>query len=281
MKLLKWILHPVSIVLIVLALAIYINRAALFAPDEEPVKTASLEAPTPQAEAPQATVEEEKVAAAQPPAITPPEQEPAAAPEPTPPAAAVVEKGVTEEAVVAEVAVSEPAAPEEIAVVVQESEVAEEPKVAVVEEVTDVAVVTEPSSEEQPATTAAEPVAEPPSQQMMEAEKSEAAATLTPQEVQRRLFEARRAAWQGNFDEAEKNYLELIEMFPHNFDLYGELGDLYLRSRAPDKAIEAYSHAAMLLYQSGRKGMAWQVVNFIHRISPEKASELRDRLRER
>ena len=89
---------------------------------------------------------------------------------------------------------------------------------------------------------------------------------------------ARRAAWDGNSDAAVENYRALVNMQPGNYDAYGEMGNVLMQQGDTQGAIEAYSHAALLLGKSGYPQAAWHVMNIVARFDQAKAQQLHETL---
>jgi tetratricopeptide (TPR) repeat protein len=296
MKILKWVVHPLFILLIIIAIAIYINRGELFSKNGDVAVVANKTVDTTQpvdTDPVKETANDDAVV-----------QSPAVVSEPSSQALATEEKEhVVAEAVDAQPAETQKAIADNTGPVEgQGGLVAEQTGLATasIEEAQEpAAVATGSSAAGQPddnavvAEAAVAEVSTPTETETSEItpafeEKSEATGTAvvdntesTIEEARRLQFEARRAAFQGDLDAAESSYHKLIEIQPHNINAYGQLGDIYLRKQDMEKAVEAYSNAAELLYKSRRRGMAWRVLNYIGRISPEKAQELRSRLLER
>lgn len=91
---------------------------------------------------------------------------------------------------------------------------------------------------------------------------------------------ARRAAWEGNTEQAVEHYRALIALQPENFDAYGELGNVLLRRGDNEAAAEAYAEAAMLLTRSNYPQVAWRVLDIVSRLDQERASRLYQAMRE-
>lgn len=291
MKLLKLVVHPLFILLIIVAVAIYINRAELLNKiDDVPWISKETADSAQQEEAGEteetATAEKESPQQVDTPvAVT---SEPATE---TETAIQPVEVAETQP-------VAEPSVTAEMAEPVQQAEgvsaAAEAKKPAVETTEKTVSITSDVQGEEvvKPETTVAEatqaPVVAPAEEKPAAEKKGEETATASADEapisiddVQQLQIEARRSLFQGDLAAAESIHHKLIEQQPHNIDAYGQLGDIYLKKGDKEKAVEAYSHAAELLYKSRRRGMAWRVLDYIERISPEKARELRSRLMER
>ncbi len=86
--------------------------------------------------------------------------------------------------------------------------------------------------------------------------------------------QARFAAWQGDYASSIKHYRLLVVQQPDNYDAYGEMGNVLLHSGDRDGAAEAYYQAALLLNDTPHHMMAWQLLNLLAWLSPEKADKL-------
>jgi len=91
---------------------------------------------------------------------------------------------------------------------------------------------------------------------------------------------ARRAAWAGKSEAAVEHYRALIALQPDNYDAYGELGNVLLRQGEREAAAEAYYQAAMRLTRSNYPQVAWRVLDIVSRLDQEKASQLYQAMRE-
>jgi tetratricopeptide (TPR) repeat protein len=91
---------------------------------------------------------------------------------------------------------------------------------------------------------------------------------------------ARRAAWEGNPEQAVEHYRALIALQPDNYDAHGELGNVLLRRGDSEAAAEAYAEAAMLLTRSNYPQVAWRVLEIVSRLDQERASRLYQAMRE-
>lgn len=91
--------------------------------------------------------------------------------------------------------------------------------------------------------------------------------------------EARRAAWEGNNDKAIAQYRSLIALQPGNFDAFGEMGNVLLRKGDREAAVDAYYQAAMLLSKAGYPQGAWRVLDIVAHLDQKKAQELYQAIR--
>lgn len=90
---------------------------------------------------------------------------------------------------------------------------------------------------------------------------------------------ARRSAWQGDSQLAIEKYRSLIAIQPDNYDAYGELGNVLLRNGDTDAAVDAYYQAALLLSQSHYPQVAWRVLDIVSRLDQKKGQELYEAMR--
>lgn len=270
MKILKLLVHPLVVLVVIIAIAIYFNRADLLSTIEK--FKASHETSSEQQTAMVESGESESTAKQ--------DVQPAEVDEKN-----VIEKPEPAEAAVAIIAADDgnKEQPVEDAhdggstqpVIVSDEQIISKQDDSITTDMTEEPVVAESSEQQQAYGETLETVPDTPS------DDAAGSAPMSAEALQQMSFEARRAAYQGNFVEAEKNYQIIIESQPHNYDAYGALGDIYMKMGSVDKAVEAYSNATELLFKSNRKNMAWRVLNYIGRISPEKARELHSRLYER
>lgn len=91
---------------------------------------------------------------------------------------------------------------------------------------------------------------------------------------------ARLAAWNGEAESAIESYRALIALQPANYDAYGEMGNVLLRKGDTEAAAEAYYQAALLLTKSDYPQVAWRVLDIVSRLDQEKASELYQAIRQ-
>lgn len=91
---------------------------------------------------------------------------------------------------------------------------------------------------------------------------------------------ARSAAWAGDFELAVKQYRTLIEQQPDNYDAYGEMGNVLLRSGDKDAAVDAYAEAALLLAKSKYPQVAWRVLEIVSQLDRERADTLYQKIRD-
>lgn len=87
---------------------------------------------------------------------------------------------------------------------------------------------------------------------------------------------ARTAVWQGDLGGAILQYQALIAAQPDNYDAYGEMGNVLLAQSNVTAAVEAYVSAARLIQKSGNREMAYRLVNVISKLDAEQARALYD-----
>lgn len=88
--------------------------------------------------------------------------------------------------------------------------------------------------------------------------------------------DARAAVWQGDLDSAVAQYRALVAMQPENFDAYGEMGNVLLAQSDVAAAVEAYATAARLIRQAGNLEMAWRVAAIVAQLDEEQGRNLYD-----
>jgi len=275
-RLLKWLFQPTYILLIIVLVALYVNREAIF-PEEvaESLEAEALiakaedvieqlrngvaqsiaEAPQTEATstsvAPQGLVSERDTAddAGASPAETVAEDKPTTV--------AVAEDHVTVATPVEENVVAESSAEAAMATTDTQSPLAVAPGVPQTssDEALEEGVETEPLLPIVPPAPVV-PVASAPAQAL-------------------ELWQAARAAvWQGDLDGASRHYHELIALQPQNFDAYGELGNVLLAQNNVPAAIEAYASAARLIRDTGNIEMAYRVVSIVATLDEGRANAL-------
>ncbi len=123
-----------------------------------------------------------------------------------------------------------------------------------------------------------------------QAQQTQAGSVASPQEGEKtasfdwsRSFQllemARRAARSGRIQEAIEGFRASADAHPENFIALEELGSLYLYALGDTgEAVGAYSEAAVRVAQLGYYGRAAQLLEFIARLDPQRALELRKRL---
>lgn len=75
--------------------------------------------------------------------------------------------------------------------------------------------------------------------------------------------EARSAVWQGDLGQAVAYYSQLIALQPENYDAHGEMGNVLLAQGSIPAAIDAYADAARLIHRSGHTRMAYRVASVV------------------
>jgi predicted negative regulator of RcsB-dependent stress response len=122
-----------------------------------------------------------------------------------------------------------------------------------------------PATEEQPTAQPAAPT-------------ETAAATAETESTPATLQEARMAAWKGQWDKAEAAYRQLQQENPEDFNIHGELGNLYYMQRKGKEAAEAYYQAATLLAAQGYQRDAMRLMQIIRRLDPALGNKLQQEL---
>ncbi len=85
--------------------------------------------------------------------------------------------------------------------------------------------------------------------------------------------EARNLFWQGSKD-TQAAYEKLIEAYPDNADLVGELGNVYYRDGEPLKAADMYFKAGELFIAAKNYDRARDMAAILVKLAPQKAKEL-------
>lgn len=290
MRVLKWLFQPVYLLLIIVLVALYVNRESIFPEEvteslevealsdkvESLVERLRSEQDQPVAEVQSAAVESESAA---------PEVEAAVAsispadaralPQPTQPEPVVEQEtpvaGITEEApsdipqsapsseavesVVAEIAAADDTVPTVNSLSAPEADISQPPV-----EAADVAGAV---SNEAPAVNETadtnDSIGVPPAQAM------------PPLAI---WGAARTAVWQGDLDSAVAHYRQLIDLQPDNFDAYGEMGNVLLAQSDTAAALGAYVSAARLIHKAGYREMAFRLASVVAGMDDERGREL-------
>ncbi len=243
MRVLKWLFHPVYLLIIIVIFALYVNRDALFS--EEVAESLEVEALVSKvdelAERLRSDAEAEPTTAL--PEIAETE---------------VADKSVNEASdAVAEVASSP--VPEATESVTDESASVAE---SVAEESAPVAEVVSAVSNAESTSLQSESQLEPLAV-VTEIESSTVpgeVAVASPLSVWQ---SARAAVWQGDLSGAVAQYRQLVAQQPDNYDAYGEMGNVLLAQSDVAAAVDAYVKAARLIHQSGNQRMARHLVGVV------------------
>ncbi len=258
MRVLKWLFHPVYLLLIIVIFALYVNREVLFSEEvAESLEVAALVAKVDElAERlrSEAVVETSAITTAEPDVTEPlaaPQGETVAEVSGDEEAVAVVPAEVTVVPVIqAPVADVVPAVSGE-GLAGSQSAVAQlgvnEKNEKVPEQVVVTSTVEQGAPEPLPPATVDAPVTP----------IVPAASSLST------WREARAAVWQGNLDGAVAYYRQLIALQPDNYDAYGEMGNVLLAQSDVAAAVEAYVAAARLIRKSGNQAMARRLVGVV------------------
>jgi TolA-binding protein len=86
---------------------------------------------------------------------------------------------------------------------------------------------------------------------------------------------ARRAFWNGEFEEAEASYMALVSRYPADADAFGELGNLYQSMGRPQRAMDAYFAAAVRLKAAGETDKLNEIKELLAREGDPRVDQLR------
>lgn len=93
--------------------------------------------------------------------------------------------------------------------------------------------------------------------------------------------DARAAVWQGDLDTAVQRYRALIALQPDNYDAHGELGNVLLAQNKVAAAMEAYTAAARLIHHAGHIRMAYRVAGVVASLDEAQGRALFDEFSQR
>jgi len=96
--------------------------------------------------------------------------------------------------------------------------------------------------------------------------------------LESRLKQARQAYWSRDMAGAEARYKGLVNDFPDNADIKGELGNLYYAQRRNSEAAEMYHQAGLQLIKDGNPQQVMLLIGVLQAIAPAKSADLRQRL---
>jgi len=96
--------------------------------------------------------------------------------------------------------------------------------------------------------------------------------------LESRQKQARQAYWSRDMAGAEARYKGLVNDFPDNADIKGELGNLYYAQRRNSEAAEMYHQAGLQLIKDGNPQQVMLLIGVLQAIAPAKATDLRQRL---
>ncbi len=88
------------------------------------------------------------------------------------------------------------------------------------------------------------------------------------------LYQARKAYWLNDLENAKKYYMTLIKQLSDNPDIHGELGNLFYREHKLELAIKHYVIAAKLLIQHRHYWKLASIMPLVLRFNPEKVNEI-------
>ena len=99
--------------------------------------------------------------------------------------------------------------------------------------------------------------------------------TEQPEPTRNELVQqARRVFWNGEFEAAEKVYMDVLARFPGDPDLFGELGNLYRAMGRPEQARDAYYAAAVRLKAAGEREKLTVIRDLLEAEGDSRVSEL-------
>lgn len=99
-------------------------------------------------------------------------------------------------------------------------------------------------------------------------------ANVTADEIMHTWQQARVSAWRGDFPAAIEHYQTVVTLQQDNFDAYGEMGNVMLRSGDRQGAAEAYYQTALLINKTPQPAVAWKLLNVVAGLDPQKAEKL-------
>lgn len=85
---------------------------------------------------------------------------------------------------------------------------------------------------------------------------------------------ARTAVWQGDLQRSVELYRQLIALQEDHFDAYGEMGNVLLAQYDVAAAVAAYERAAQILHRQGERMKAHQLVAIITQLDRERGRAL-------
>jgi hypothetical protein len=88
------------------------------------------------------------------------------------------------------------------------------------------------------------------------------------------LQQARRAFWNGDFEAAEHTYMDVIERYPDDADVYGELGNLYVAMGKNALALDAYFEAGVRLKALGEQQRVMEVAEILNKKGDDRGQQL-------
>jgi tetratricopeptide (TPR) repeat protein len=86
--------------------------------------------------------------------------------------------------------------------------------------------------------------------------------------------QARRAFWNGDFEAAEHTYMDVVERYPDDADVYGELGNLYLAMGKNTLALDALFEAGVRLKALGEQQRALEVAEILTKKGDDRGRQL-------
>jgi len=86
--------------------------------------------------------------------------------------------------------------------------------------------------------------------------------------------QARRSFWNGDFEAAERAYMDVIGRHPEDADVYGELGNLYVAMGRNALALDAYFEAGLRLKALGEQARLIEVVEILEKNGDDRGRQL-------
>ena len=86
--------------------------------------------------------------------------------------------------------------------------------------------------------------------------------------------QARRSFWNGDFEAAERTYMDIVERYPDDVDVYGELGNLYIAMGKNALALDAYFEAGLRLKAIGERGRLVEVAEILKKNGDDRGLQL-------
>ncbi|MCP5086913.1 MAG: tetratricopeptide repeat protein [Rhodobacteraceae bacterium] len=84
-----------------------------------------------------------------------------------------------------------------------------------------------------------------------------------------------RRAYRAGEEGAEQSYMALVEKYPDQADIRGELGNIYIKSGKQQKAAEQFLQAGLSLARAGNTDKAKRVLEILRNLDPARAEQLR------
>ncbi|HED15603.1 MAG TPA: tetratricopeptide repeat protein [Gammaproteobacteria bacterium] len=99
-----------------------------------------------------------------------------------------------------------------------------------------------------------------------------------PEDIDRRnaeaIMTARQAYWAGDYDASEQAYQQLIELYPNEVELHGELGNVYYAQGKWAQAAATYAQVVRQLYSTGQSAQADYMLQIVISLDSELGNQL-------